>query len=316
MSVINGLQREAFSDGIHPNLKLLSHSSDTLLHKCPKKYELYKLGGKLDGEDNDQHLTFGDVVGVGVQDYLLHSSVNSAALTMFMRWHKMLDDEDGVRDKKTFWHCLYALDKFEGLRNSQLSHYELAAFNGKPALELGFSIDLGDGFFYRGFLDALFIDKIRNSLKVYEGKTTKFRNIHAAMFQNSGQGLGYSLVVDAISKQLGMELGSSYDVLYAVYKTGAYEWETFNFSKSHTQRAMWLKNLLRDKQHIAEYAWDDYFPMHGENCFDFFRPCPHFGSCEISSWLQYPKPVLTVDDQSKYQFHFTLEELIDAQLAI
>lgn len=304
-------------DGIHPNFKLLSHSSAVLLHKCPKKYELYKLLGKDGKQDDDEdgHLSFGDVVGYGVQDFLVHGDINHAHFSTFMRWKKGLDNEDGVKSRKTFWHALYAVDKFVGLRQTALSNYSLVTVNGKPAVELGFSIDLGHGFFYRGLLDELLYNNLTRTLEVGENKTTKYQNVHEANFKNSGQGLGYSLVLDAIAKKLGIEQGSSYFVKYLVYKTFGYEWEVFNFPKSHTERAMWIRNLLRDKQHIAEYANDEYFPMHGENCYDFFRPCPYFGTCTISRNYLVPNPKVQVEAEDKYPFKFSLEELIAAQLA-
>lgn len=310
-------QEVSYPDGIHPNLKLLSHSSDVLLHKCPRKYELYKLLGRQDGEDeNDEHLNFGSVLGSTVQDYLVHGDLQHAIFSAYMAWPKTIDDEAGERNKKTFWHVLFALDKFVDFRRSVLGGYELASFNGRPAVELGFTIDLGDGFFYRGFLDALLIDVARKKLKVFECKSTKFRNIHPAMFGNSGQGLGYSLVVDAITAATGYTVEAAYDVMYPVYKTTALEWEKFEFRKSHTQRATWLMDLLRDKQHVSEYAQGEYFPMHGENCYDFFRPCSHFGVCEMSNKFLIPagKVKLNVDKPELYTFHFTLEQLIEAQL--
>lgn len=315
MSDINLLEG-IFADGIHPNLKLLSHSSETLLHKCPRKYELYKLGGKIDGEDsNDEHLSFGKIVGDGVQNLLVTGGdMNKAMFQAFMQWDKIIDDERAEGSKKTFWHILYALEKFETVRQMAYSNYELVSFNEMPAVELGFSIDLGDGFFYRGKIDALLFDKIKRKLKPLECKTTKFNKVHEASYKNSGQGLGYGLIVDIIAKKLGIDQGNTCEVLYPVYKTGMYEWELFQFQKSHTQRATWIRNLLRDKQHVAEYAVDGYFPMHGENCFDFFRPCPHFGMCEMSTKLLVPSVKMQVEEEEKYLFKFSLEELIEAQL--
>ena len=219
---------------IHPNLKLLSHSSTVLLHTCPRRYELYKLANKAHSQEGDEHLSFGTTVGVGVQELLVSSSINRAYMAAMKSWHKLLDDEDGQKDKKTFWYALYALDKFQAIQRSVFSNYQLAMLNGKPAIELGFSVDCGNGYFYRGYLDAVFIDTLRNELVVLENKTTKFSNVHEAVYKHSGQSLGYSLIMDIIAQQLKMEIGSSYKVLYAVYKSTKMEWEIFPFMKSHT----------------------------------------------------------------------------------
>lgn len=303
---------------MHPNLGQLSHSSSVLLHGCARRYELTKLSDRREsnGNSGDTHLDFGSVVGSGTQELLVSNDIKRAAFAAFMQWQKAIDDEDGTRDKKTFWHALYALDKFAGLQRTVLGRYELAYIAGKPAIELGFSIDCGGGFTYRGFLDALLIDKTRNELVVYEGKTTKFKNVHEAVFKHSGQSLGYSLIVDRIATVLEREVGSSYKVIYGVYKSTAMEWEVFNFLKNHTERALWIKNILIDKGHIQEYVKDDYFPMHGENCYNFFRPCEFFGTCTLSNkYIVGSDIVERVDDPAKYTYNFSLAELIETQLA-
>lgn len=315
---MSNIDLQSAADGIHPNFKLLSNHSSVLQHKCPKKFELYRLKG-LQGkpdEDEDGHLTFGDMVGKAVQDYLTNGDIQRATFNLFCGWPVSIDDDRGVDAKKTFWHALYALDKFSGFRKTVLSNYNLVLVDGKPATELGFIIDLGDGFTYRGFLDALLYDTILKKLIVLECKTTKYKNVHEANYKNSPQGLGYSLVLDAIAKLLGIDQGASYKVLFPVYKTFAYEWELFTFPKSYTERAQWIRNILRDKQHIAEYALDGYFPMHGENCYDFFKPCTYFGVCSLGRDLLVPNPKVQVEDMSKYPFKFTIDEIIEAQLAL
>jgi hypothetical protein len=307
------LSTEAISQ-LHSNLKLLSHSSSVLLHKCPRKYELYKLLGKIaEEEQGDEHLIFGDVVGRGVQNYLEHGDFDRAQFEVFMAWKKSIDDDAGDKARKNFWHALYAVDRFTATRNTILGNYKLAYFDGKPAVELGFSIDCGNGFFYRGFLDALLIDTVRNELVVYEGKTTKNKNIHPAMYKHSGQSIGYAVVIDTLAAKLGLGVKSSYTVRYFVYKTFAYEWEMMPFDKSHTQRALWIKNLLLDIKHILWYAEEGYFPMQGENCYDFFRPCEFFGLCELQNeHLTGGKVPAEKNDGDKYQFKYKLETIIES----
>jgi hypothetical protein len=307
-------------ENIHPNLKLLSHSSAVKLHRCPRRFELYKLmiTQAQAQEEGDEHLNFGSIVGLGTQEYLLHGDYNKTIMKMFMKWEEILDDDKGEKAKKTFWHAIHAIDKFVGIRTGPLSNYTVATFDNKPAIELGFSIDCGSGFYYRGFVDALLIDKRKNELIVYEGKTTTFSSLDEAMYKHSGQSLGYPLIVDSIARRLGCELGSSYKVLYNVYKSKVYEWEIMPFIKNRTDRARWIKQLLVDIGHIVEYALENNFPMHGESCFEFFRQCPYFGICELPSvHLIGPleKVPVKVEDMEKYQFHFSLHQLVEDQLA-
>jgi hypothetical protein len=311
---------QAVQDSIHPNLKLLSHSSSLLLHRCPRDYELYKLSPrKLDQQQGDLedtvHLDFGDVVGQGVQEYLVSGSLNNAIMTVLKAWPNAIDDETGERAKKTFWHAINAVEAFTGFRKTVLSGYDLVHIDGKPAIELGFSIDLGNGFSYRGNLDALLIHRLKQELTTGECKTTKNKTPHEADYKNMGQTLGYSLIVDSIAKRLGIEVKSSFNAFYFVYTTFGYEWVPMLFKKSHLDRALWIKNTMIDVAHVQHYAEMNYFPPHGESCRAFGRVCQHFGTCHMSNRsLVGESPAVKVDDETKYQFKFHIDELIQDQL--
>jgi len=307
---------------MHPNLKLLSASSNVLLHRCPRKFQLYRMMKSLKDPDAvEVHLDFGHWVGEGIQQYLVTGSREKAMMAMLMFNKGDLFSEEGQRDKKTFWHALVALDKFMELRHSDLQHYELVHVADAPAVELGFILNCVGGFTYRGFLDALLRNKLTNELVVLECKTSKFKQVHDAQYKNSGQGLGYSLVVDAISSQLtaaGTEVGSAWKVMYPIYLAGSYEWDLKMFPKGSSQRARWLSNLINDIQRVAEYDENSHFPMHGESCYDYFRPCEYFEVCEMSDSLLIgpeEKVKLIVDDEKRYSFKFDMMELVAAQQA-
>lgn len=300
---------------LHPNLKQLSHSSDVTLHRCPRRFELDKLSAR--NNDQDVHTRYGDIVGRGVQNYLISRNIQKTIFQMFMDWTGDIDDDSGLKDKKTLWHAMAAVERFTLLAKSVFGNFQLAYLNGRPAVELGFAIHIGAGFVYRGFIDAVMIDTLRQELVVLENKTTKYSNIHEAVYKNSGQSLGYSVVLDRISELLNFELGSSYKVYYPVYKTGAGEWEVFPFTKTHTSRALWIRQLMLDVEAIQSYSEAGFFPMYGESCYEYFRPCPHFGLCEMSNaaLLLSPERVKErVEPEDKYDFHFTLEELVQNQL--
>lgn len=301
---------------IHPNLKLLSQSSQVLEEACPRRYELDRLSERMEKEE-DIHLDFGTVVGDLVQHYMVTDSVDDAVFQMFMRWPRELftESQEEEKNKKNFWYALYALDRFVPLRKSVLDEYEVAAFNGKPAKELGFVIDCGDGFKYRGKLDLLLVSKKTQRFACMEIKTTNSTRLHPAMYQNSGQGIGYSAIVDIVASKYGMQQRDAFPVIYPVYQSKQQEWEEFRFTKKKTSTVNWLRHLLRTIQHISEYAEDGFFPMYGQSCFDFFRPCPFFDTCEMDNrFLVGANPALKEDKEGEYQFHFTLDELIAAQL--
>jgi len=85
-------------------------------------------------------------------------------------------------------------------------NYELVYVDGKPAVELGFRVFCLNEFKVRGFIDLVLRDKRDGKLLVFELKTTRFTNVHPAMYKNSGQALGYSLILDYVSQKLGIAL--------------------------------------------------------------------------------------------------------------
>ena len=302
-----------------PRLKLLSHSSRTTLHKCPRKYQLYRLSSDkilmADEKEMEQGVTFayGSAVGVGVQSVMEEKTEARVILDTFLEWDVDLLDEN-PRQKKSFWLALFAVQKFMKLReNGFLSEYELVYYQGKPAVELSFQILLPNGYIYRGFVDAVLKHKTTGEIRVLENKTSS-GTANSAMFKNSGQALGYSVVLDILFPEM-----SSYSVLYLVYETKSYEYKELPFDKSLLQRALWLQELLIDTQLIDLYESFDTYPMHGESCYDFFRDCEYLGICTMDI-ANIAKPLTQgiLDkievDAGKYDFTVDFYDLVQAQV--
>lgn len=305
-------------DGIHPNLKLLSNSSVALLHTCPRKYYLYKMmrGQQVPGlmdEQDSIDLVFGSTVGVGVQSLLEDWDFKKAYMACFMEWNRGLDDDNGEIKKKTFWHSLLACDRFTYLRNNTFANCDLVYFNSTPAVELGFSIDCGSDFTYRGKLDAVLFNKVTGDLFPYEGKTTASYNVKAGQYQNLGQAIGYKLILDTIARSLNIPIADRYKVEYCVYETKRMQWTNFTFTKSHTQLSNWLRSLLVDIERIEALSKADYWPQHGESCMNFGKECGHLDTCGFSDkfLIGDVKDVsLIVDKEDDYPFKFKLEDLL------
>lgn len=302
-----------------PRLKLLSHSSRTTLHKCPRKYQLYRLASQqislADAKEIEQGVTFayGTVVGVGIQSILEGKTKQQVYLDMFLAWDVDLLDEN-PKQKKSFWEATFAIDRFLAMKNNgYLDDYELVYYEGKPAVELSFQIILPDGFRYRGFVDAVLRHKITREVLVLECKTSS-ANPNSATFKNSGQAIGYSIVLDILFPEL-----SSYAVLYLVYATKDREYVQFNYTKSLLQRALWLQELLIDKQMIELYEDFGVYPTHGESCFDFFRECEYLSLCYLDT--DKLTKALTQDilnkieeDADRYMFTVDFFELVESQI--
>lgn len=309
---------------IHPNFKKLSHSAVTLLEDCPRKYQLDRLSTRVDMRGEDVHMDFGHLVGNLVQNYLAYGNTNAAVWNAFLSYPRALmqeelspEKDEEKRNKKDFFFAMHALDKFIELHNMELPHYTVPNFDGKPAIELGFIIKCPGNFEYRGKLDALLVNERTGAYACFECKTTGNKYLHPAMYRHSGQGIGYSAIVDAVASKLGLQRRNSFPILYPVYQSSKMEWTIFDFVKTRSTHADWIRHLLRSIQHVSEYAEDELFPMHGQNCFKFNRPCHFFTLCEMQTkHIVGPieKVVIKKDKEEEYPFVFSLDELIEAQI--
>lgn len=302
-----------------PRLKLLSHSSRTTLHTCPRKYQLYRLSSETvsagDLKELEQGVTFayGTAVGVGVQSVLEGKTEAQILLDVFLAWDTDLLDET-PRQNKSFWLAVFATQKFMALRdNGFLEDYELVYYQGKPAVELAFSITLPNGFKYRGFLDAALQHKETGEVMCLECKTSS-GTANSSAFKNSGQALGYSVVLDILFPEL-----SAYTVMYLVYETKSLSYVQLPFEKSLLQRALWLQELVIDTQLIETYEHYQTYPMHGESCFNYFRDCEYLGLCTMTT-KNLTKPLTTKvlesieKDAQRYQFNVSFQDLVEAQI--
>lgn len=302
---------------IDHRIKRLSHSSRETLHKCPRKFQLYRLNSKQEAQDDggDQSVTFayGHAVGLGIQHALEDKPFTHAVWQMFLGWEVDLEARDEKR-KKNFYSACAAVQKFYYLRAAGFyKDYELVYYEGKPAVELSFCVSFPDGFIYRGFVDAVLRHKITGEVLVLECKTTANSTVNPAQFKNSGQAIGYSIVLDALFPEL-----SSYQVLYLVYQTKGMEWTPLVFKKSYLQRALWIQELLLDIDMIKLYENVKVYPMHGNMCYDFFRECEYLSLCTMSTThLTTPEP--SKEEQAEhaetFQINITLADLINSQLA-
>lgn len=301
------------AETIDYRLKRLSHSSRQTLNKCARKYQLYRLNSRAEELDDggQQSVTFayGHAVGLGIQCILEGQSIEQAAWKMYCGWEIDLELRDEKR-KKNFYSAIAAIQKFAAMRAAGFyKDYELVVYNGKPAVELSFCIHFPDGFIYRGYVDAVLRNTITGEVLVLECKTTANTTVNPAQFKNSGQAIGYSIVLDAIFPEL-----SSYKVLYLVYQTKSLEWTPLPFTKSYLQRALWIQELLLDIDTIKMYESVGVYPMNGDACFDFFRECEYINLCTLSTKLLTTPTPEPEEPEPEFQINVTLQDLIQAQL--
>ena len=305
-------REEGYTGNTDYRIRQLSYSSLLTLHSCPRKFQLNRLRSThRTEEDQRSTITFayGHVVGEAIQLALTGLSKEQIIWKMFLMWHTDLLARD-EKGNKSFWEAVTALDRFTALREQGfLNEYELVYFQGRPACELSFCIQLPDGFRLRGFVDAVLRHRISGKILVLECKTTGSSALNPATYKNSAQAIGYSIVLDHLFPEM-----SSYEVLYLIYTTRDREYNPIPFTKTYLQRALWIRELLLDVEMIKLYEDAGVYPMHGESCFSFFRECEFFQTCTLSTDYLTKPCTPEEEDRTEYQVVIGLADLLDTQL--
>ena len=294
-------------------IKLLSHSGIETLHSCPRKFEIYRMN-YAPKEKGTIDTAFGHAVGVGVQELLIGNTTNyltdyqNAIWKMFLSWEVDID-EVKPKSKKSFHAACLAVEKYQQQLLPLLTEeWELAYFEGKPAVELGFIIKLPNDYCYRGYVDAVLVNKKEKRFRVLELKTTGLSTVDIAQYKNSFQGVGYGVILDKLAAS--MDYAADYYVDYLVYKTVSQEFVTFPFLKTTYQRAKWLSQLLVETETIDLYLEKELFPTHGESCYNFYRQCQYFGICERDNSELQIKKVTNLPTDEEFAAAWSLDNLL------
>lgn len=277
----------------HKNLS--SYSMQSVLHACPRKYQIKKLQAAVGLSDRIQSITFsfGHSVGAGVAEYdkligteaSKETALDGAIWAAFLAWDSDLlevetkgtyADGSGKPTGKSFAMAVYALMKYETFveEETDLRDYESVKIEGTIA------VDFEDGHWYSGHIDELLQNRYTGGFRVKENKTTGLRTVDPVMYANSDQALSYAVVVDMLG-------GAEFEVMYTVYSSSAQQWFSFSFVKSSLKKAEWLQTQLLMHQQLDAYEELDFFPKQGGACFDFMRRCEYFELCDMNPTTVY-----------------------------
>jgi hypothetical protein len=285
----------------------LSHSTLLLLHSCERKLQLRKLLAGDDDKEESAHLTFGTAYGVGVASYLTYQDQDRALLACWLAYYPELEYKT-----KSLTKCLAALMASFAHLDSLLDDYELVSFNSKPAVELSFRLNINADYYFVGHIDAILKHRYSGIHVVFECKHTGSNLTDLdPLYKNSGQALGYSIVLDRIT---GQAL-SSYGVLYFVAQVGKdYQPKihTLFYDKTITDRLHWFITLGLDVKHLEEMKELNIYPMRGNSCVAFNRPCMYFGTCQLHAMDRPKEPEPDLVD---YSFTYDLGELMRDHIA-
>lgn len=280
------------------------------LHACPRRLLIQRYAadsGEQDSPVENIHFAFGHSVGAGVQSLLQTGNLQTALLNSFLAWridfNARLD-----KKKKSIWEASIAVEKFNLILQESLAEWELVVVNGKPAIELAFELDCGNGYYHYGHIDAIIRNKATKEVAVLELKTTGLTSAEEALYGNSSQALGYSVILDTIFPGL-----TSYEVFHMVYSSTEREWTALPFLKTTGHKAEWIKDLLLDQAVLEKYQELQFYPKRGESCFNYFRRCDYYGICNTLPDKELP--MLEDGAAEDVDFSLKLEDVIKAQQA-
>lgn len=295
--------------GQHEPYIRLSHSSIEAVNTCERKFEMEKLLTIGASREESVHLSFGHSFGEFVATYLATDSFEMAVLDGWLAYNPPLETEN--KNQASAYHLMEASQ--QGL-DELLEEWEVAEFNGIPACELSFRIDIDDTFYFVGYIDVVLKHKTTGKYAVLENKTTGLQlEDLKPLYKFSGQALGYSIVLDHIAGEAQAE----YDVIYFVGRLGKKALgpntrsETHIFHKNIQDRIEWFLTLGQDVQRLTTALEVGNFPRRAAGCIKFNRTCPHFGTCHLRSADNYK--VIEQDD-IEYQFHYKLDDLVASHL--
>lgn len=304
-------------------VNVYSHSTSDKFVACERKFACSKLELNQPVQtdsvvtlEGNIDFAFGKAVETGVQAALLGHPKWKIFFDMFMAWDIKLMQEHPKGYAKTFTDAIIAIDQFIYIQQELMQGWEIAMFNGKPAIELAMRLDLENGYFFIGHADIILYHPSAKRYRVLEIKTTGAKNINEAMYKNSGQGTGYSIFLDQIAKDV--ELTATFEVTYLVWSTSLGGWRVYQFTKSRSARADWLNTLLLDIKRIHTYRTLHFWPKRGSACFDYGRPCAYLDSCDLDPTSFNPSgDFAQIEahelDEHEFDFKFNLSAILETQ---
>lgn len=207
---------------------------------------------------------------------------------------------------KAFYLVLAHLEKYSMTAPLESLGWSLWTLpNGKPATQVSFRISLPGDKFYRGHIDGIMVNEFSGDFAAVEVKTSGWKDVDRAVYQNSFQGVSYSFLVDYITKRNNPV---QFNFVAEFPELGQ---QVMDFYRSPQDKVSWIPSLAFDIQDIERYIRQNHFPMRGASCFDFYRPCEFLGVCNLSRPTNYIEH--KEEDPKDYDFNLTLEELLKAR---
>lgn len=283
----------------------LSSSTLDLFHSCERKFQLQRLLEQgRNSFSNSAATVQGKSFGAGIQCYMITGNIDQAIYKAWLAYQPELEDrpmKSKARTLNNLWLAKEELDRIRG-------RYKIVYFKEKPAAELSFKLIIDQKWYYGGSIDLILYDTLEKLYVVWEVKTTGNNAYDVSpLYKNSGQALGYSIVLDQI---VGAEL-ARYGVIYFVcqdfYQNFIPKLHTLSFQKTLLDRLNWFLTLGYDYESIKRMDEFGIWPIRGSECFKYKRQCQFFNTCNTTAGDVAKDGGV---DKTEYDFVYQLDEVI------
>lgn len=294
----------------------LSYSTLGLLHGCERKFQKTKLLHNPNLRDESPATVFGSCMGAAWQLYFVlrsyghtvQESVDSALFEAFINYWPILEDDRRFQER-AYYVMMRSVDFLEG----QLKEWEIAIFNGKPATELSFNLNIDSKYYFVGAIDLVLRHRVSRRYGVVDVKTTSMNGADLTpAYKFSDQTLGYTIVVDKVA---GEEV-TQYDTVYWVCQLLSRSVESlyqpvfhnYVFPKTLKDRFDWFLKVYIDVSHMQSLSALNSYPKRGHHCMAWGKTCLFFNECQFTS---SDRPAIYIPDEKVYDFTYELNEVLE-----
>lgn len=286
-----------------------SFHSQQMMRHCALLYELKKnrdLGSVEEYVEEDKEanvdLGYGRSIGVGFQELLRTRDLDAAifkAACSYSFWES---------DKKCFEGIVAALQMLK--QEFPLQLYQLVLE------EAAVKIRLSEEDWWCGFIDGVLFREDTGQYVIGEVKSCGQNGDNLApLYQNSGQALGYSVVLPTLLGEDKRAL-AGFEVLYLIAHIPGQQWlpkiKSYLFQKTALDRKRWLLALYLDYEQYCRYKELGFWPPRGDSCMIYSRPCELFGICGNINPVDYPpKPKDKIDLITEWDVDIDIQTLIE-----
>lgn len=283
----------------------LSDSALKTLHNCERLYQLQRLLSTGSDKQDFPATVLGKAWGAGVASYLVNGDIDEAVYKTWLGYSPKLEDER--RTECVAVNLMRAsVPQLDLLRQD----WEVVVFEGKPAIELSFRLNIDENYYFVGYMDVAMRNLWTGKYGVFDAKSTSLA-LHdlSPVYQNSPQLIGYSIVLDQI---VGESL-ADWEVCYLSGQLGSGNGfsptiKPYYYTKNLQDRLHWFISLGMDVNHLKEMASLNIYPMRGDACLQYNRPCFYFGTCQLQN---FDTPAAEeAPDTNIYQFTYNLDDVI------